>query len=230
MRSSHAISASCRLPGAHLEYAPMLTLLCEYVPRPLRQQAAGEGASAELPDAVLVTAVREGLPHAYDRIVERYAPRLYRHLARMLGNREEAEDLVQETFIKAYRALGRFDVKQDFRAWLYTIANNAARNALRARSRRIQFLAMPEEQGPCSASDTVEARARLEAEERQAQVERLLLRLPPMSRALLDLYYREGMSLREAAAITGTSEGAAKVALHRARQQLRILWEAEDRS
>src|SRR4030081_303050 len=86
-------------------------------------------------DADVVTSFLEGEERAFQEIVERYQTRLLNFIYRTIGDREKAEDLVQEVFIRVYRHLHRFDRSKKFSTWAYTIASNLAKNELRNRSR-----------------------------------------------------------------------------------------------
>jgi len=167
-----------------------------------------------------VDRARQGDPAAFGRLVEHYASRIYVHLYRMTNNREEAEDLAQETFLRAFRYLDRYDASRMFRTWLYTIATNTGLNALRSRRRRGEAVPLDESITlPRTSAD--EAWETLERDERRGAVAKAIEALTPRSAMLVDLHYREGMTLREAGEIVGMSEGAAKVALLRARRALR---------
>src|ERR1051325_5730331 len=86
-------------------------------------------------DAAVVTAFLGGEERAFQELVERYQTRLLNFIYRTIGDREKAEDLVQEVFIRVYRHLHRFDRSKKFSTWVYTIASNLAKNELRNRSR-----------------------------------------------------------------------------------------------
>jgi len=153
-----------------------------------------------------------------------YSARIYTHVYRMVKDREEAEDVTQETFLKAFRALPSYDPNRPFRCWLYAIATNTALNALRAARRSGRSIPLEPgiwgerpESPHGGASDSPVGTAHEYAE----QVAAAVRRLPPRAAALVHLHYYEGMRIREAAEMTGISEGAAKVALHRARRSLR---------
>src|ERR671938_1524964 len=88
-----------------------------------------------LDDAELVTAFLAGEERAFQELVERYQTRLLNFIFRTIGDRERAEDLVQEVFIRVYRHIHRFDRSKKFSTWVYTIASNLAKNELRNRSR-----------------------------------------------------------------------------------------------
>src|SRR3979411_313479 len=86
-------------------------------------------------DAEVVTSFLGGVERAFQELVERYQTRLLNFIYRTIGDREKAEDLVQEVFIRVYRHLHRFDRSKKFSTWVYTIASNLAKNELRNRSR-----------------------------------------------------------------------------------------------
>src|SRR6059058_3577490 len=86
-------------------------------------------------DAEIVSAFLDGEERAFTELVERYQTRLLNFIYRTIGDREKAEDLVQEVFIRVYRHIHRFDRSKKFSTWAYTIASNLAKNELRNRSR-----------------------------------------------------------------------------------------------
>ena len=89
----------------------------------------------ELDDSGVVSAFLEGEQRAFDELVNRYQNRLLNFVYRTTGDRERAEDLVQEVFVRVYRHIHRFDRSRKFSTWIYTIASNLAKNELRNRSR-----------------------------------------------------------------------------------------------
>jgi RNA polymerase sigma factor (sigma-70 family) len=105
-----------------------------------RKQAVQPGANIReqlrtMDDSAVVTAFLGGEERAFSELVERYQSRLLNFVYRTIGDREKAEDLVQEVFIRVYRHLHRFDRSKKFSTWAYTIASNLAKNELRNRSR-----------------------------------------------------------------------------------------------
>jgi RNA polymerase sigma-70 factor (ECF subfamily) len=190
---------------------------------PIHAQAADDGAfcvSAECARAEreAIARARAGDTDAFGELVERYTPRIYTHLIRLTRNREEAEDLTQETFIKAFRFLASFDTTRSFRNWLYRIASNTGLNALRARRRRGQSVSL--DASPLADDGATKDIARMDLRDRLSGA---VSELAPQAAMLVHLHYHEGMTIREAGDIVGLSEGAAKVALHRARKRLRKL-------
>ncbi len=167
-----------------------------------------------------IRAARTGHREAFAPVVEHYGGRVYGMLYRMLGSPEEAEDIAQEAFARAYRFLDRYDEQRPFRAWLFTIASNLGLNALRARQRRGFPVHFEEERDP-ETTVAPRAVAKLEKDELRERIDAALRRLPERTATLVHLYYREEMSIREAAAILGMNESAAKVALCRARARMR---------
>ena len=88
-------------------------------------------------DADVVSAFLEGEERAFEELVDRYQGRLLNFVVRTIGDRDRAEDLVQEVFIRVYRHIGRFDRAKKFSTWIYTIASNLAKNELRNRARDV---------------------------------------------------------------------------------------------
>jgi RNA polymerase sigma-70 factor (ECF subfamily) len=172
-------------------------------------------------------ALREGDRAEYAHLVEEYSPMIYRLGLKMLNNPQDAEDILQETFIKAYRHIGNFDGRSSISTWLYRIATNEALMLLRRkRPDAISFEAPSsketEPQEPLQIVDwcclpeqeylTSEGRARLtEAMER----------LPTSMRVVFLLRDIEGLSTRETAEVLDISEMAVKTRLSRARLRLR---------
>lgn len=191
-----------------------------------RENAVTQGPDSSAAwEVECIVRVLSGGRGAFDQLVDAYTARIYTHVFRMLRNREEAEDIVQETFLRAYRGLARFDRTRPFRNWLYAIATNLALNALRARQRCGQLVALD-----FDAEEIVEviakqddARAIAGRSDLAGRLADAIASLPSQPAALVHLHYLEGMTIREAADAMNMSEDAAKVALHRARKRLREL-------
>src|SRR5579871_3716756 len=95
----------------------------------------------ELSDSVAVTQAQAGDSAAFRVLVERHSRNLFRLAYRMTGNQQDAEDVVQESWLRAYRQLGKFDERASFGTWLYRIAANCSLDLVRARKRRSEHLA-----------------------------------------------------------------------------------------
>ncbi len=174
-------------------------------------------------EADCIRKTQGGHPDAFNPIVAHYAPRIRAYLYRMLRNREEAEDLTQETFLKAFRALHRFEADRPFKRWLYTIATNTGLNALRGQKRKGTQIELDPDL-PCTPAGGEGPPGDSQAGE---QLEAALATLSPRALQLIRLHYHEGFSLQEAGAVLEMTEGAAKAALCRARQELRRRMKAE---
>ncbi len=160
--------------------------------------------------------VRAGDPAAFRQIVNATSDRLVRLSARMLGNTADAEDVVQEAYVKAYRSLvrGQFDGRSSIVTWLYRIVTHASIDAMRSRARRQpdeSHAAMPSWDGLAS----VEARLALQELAGWLEV------LSPEQRAALVLRAVEGFTNSEIAKVLECSEGAVEQRLVRARAALR---------
>ena len=162
-----------------------------------------------------VERVRTGDTAAFQRIVDATSPQLIRLGARMLGSVADAEDVVQEAYVKAYRALttGEFDGRANVATWLYRIVTNQAIDAMRSRVRRPK----PTDTADESISDLASAEQKLALTE----LEDWLAELPADQRAALVLKAVEGMTSPEIAEIMQCSEGAVEQRLVRARAALR---------
>ena len=151
---------------------------------------------------------------AFKELFGRYAPKLERLMLRELYAREEAKDLVQQTFLQLHRARLDFDPKQRFKPWLYTIALNLKREHFRRRRRRPETLgdASDERAAPGDAHEALEAHRSLSW---------ALAQLPEESRSVIELHWFDGLSFAEVAKSLGIGAVAAKVRAHRAYQRLK---------
>jgi RNA polymerase sigma-70 factor (ECF subfamily) len=169
------------------------------------------GSGSVVDDGDLVGRARAGDPAAFERLFERYQAPILNYLHRMVGDRAVAEDLTQDTFIKAYRALPATSPDLAFKAWLYRIATNTAISHLRRNKivKWIPFLA-----GTDHASDESIERS----VGRRYDVEQALNRLPQHYAMILLLRHYQGLSLAETALALDITENAAKLRLFRARK------------
>jgi RNA polymerase sigma-70 factor, ECF subfamily len=169
-------------------------------------------------DARLVARIRAGDDDAFEMLVGQYQAPLFRYLRGFVGETEQARDLVQETFLRAYRSLGSLDDPGLLRSWLYRIAHNLACSALRRR-RLISWLPLlPAHQsgGPSPDRSAIEA----------ARVEEALSRIPVEQRAPLLLHLVAGFSYAEIAALLGVTEGAVRMRISRGRAAFRVAYGA----
>ncbi len=168
----------------------------------------------------LVARVLDGDQQAFAELVELYQQAVYNLAYRMLGNVDEAEDATQETFLRAYQHLRRYDLTRPFKTWLLSIASNYCIDCIR--KRRLTWLSIDEPLPPHPALTSSEAAPEHAAmdSERAAAIQSLLNDLAPDYRAAVILRYWYDMSYTEIAEALETSESAIKSRLFRARQML----------
>ncbi|MCL7455349.1 MAG: RNA polymerase sigma factor [Anaerolineae bacterium] len=155
---------------------------------------------------------------AFERLFEDYHAEIFVYLCRLVGDPHQAEDLAQDTFVKAYKALTRLPKDANARAWLYRISTNTALDWLRRR-RLIAWLPLFERDNH-PAAQTSFTEASLES----VAVQRTLARLSARYRVPLVLYACQGLSTQEIAEVLSISRGAVKTRLFRAREKFRQLY------
>ena len=172
----------------------------------------------EMTDAEIVARIMSGDVDAYAILVTRYRPRLSRYALRMLGNREDAQEALQDAFIRAYRAIGRCDDPERFGSWLFSILVNRCRTA-GARSTRRARTFVSDDVATRSAAESHPAEQAAWREE----IERALAQLDSDQREAFLLKHVEGLSYEEMAEITGAGVSALKMRVKRACDRLRGL-------
>lgn len=179
----------------------------------MTQALAAPGVLANVtPDEALVAAARE-TPAEFGALYERYMPRVYRYLVTRAGSREEAADLTQLTFVRAFGSLGKYRPgRSPFVAWLFRIARNAATDAHRRRKATVSWDGLPE---AIAVTDSYDPEARALKTERRDGLRRMLAGIDAPKRELLALRYASELSVREIAAVVGKSESAVKKQLAR---------------
>ena len=175
--------------------------------------------TADMTDAALVRRVREGDAGAFDTLAGRYFGACARYAYRMLGDRSDAEDAVQEAMLRAYRFIGRYGERDVFRAWLFRILVNECRTIAARRKRRERSFAG----GDGAVHDAVDERAWAvaDASGMRDELQRLLDQLDPLLREAFLLKYIEDRSYDEMAAMTGAGVSALKMRVKRACDWLR---------
>ena len=178
------------------------------------------------PDRVLLDEVNAGNRDAFELLVRRYQHRLVNYVQAIVRDAGEAEDVAQETFVRAYRALPRFRGDSAFKTWLYTIATNVARTSIERRGRRARVgdqsldddaQAMTAAEVPSGEPD---AEARLVTRD---AIDRALAALPAELRVAVVLRDVEGLEYKEIADIAGVPMGTVESRIFRGRRQLRTL-------
>lgn len=177
---------------------------------------------ASLDDGELAALSMAGRDSAFAEIMRRHREPVYRIIAGNIGDPDEALDLVQETFVAAHRALGRYDTNRPMRRWLATIALNKCRDWRRRRAvRRLFAFALPLDD---TSSQVAEDRSlpdeEVEGREEMARVSRAIAELPAQLREPLVLHALQDLSQAETAATLAISEKAVETRIRRARIRL----------
>jgi RNA polymerase sigma-70 factor (ECF subfamily) len=181
------------------------------------------------PDIRLMLRVRDDDPVAFAELVELYQHRLVTVMHHLVGNKEEAEDLAQEVFLRVYRVRKKYRPRAKFSTWLFTIANNLALNALRTRQRKPVVPLDVRDSGPLGprpAEQLVRDRDqqpgdRIQQQELAAIIQRALEGLNERQRVAVVLNKFEDMNYQEIAEVMGLTTKAVKSLLSRARDNLR---------
>jgi len=174
-----------------------------------------------LPDNELISLVLKGDQQAYKVLVDRYQSYIFTLAFRLMQSREDAEEVAQDVFVKAYRSLADFKGVSKFSTWLYTIAHNTGITYLRKKKQKIlaiddesTFMQLENQQSDFKANQ-------VEDKSRKNMVNRAIDMLPPDDAQIITLFYKGDQSLDEIAAIMGLEANTVKVRLFRARQKLK---------
>ena len=170
-------------------------------------------------DAELIARTRAGDPDAFGTLVSRYYDACWRFAYHMLGERADAEDVVQETYLRAYLAIGRYDERDQFRGWLFRILTNQCRNALTSRGRRTRRFVQDEVALETAAAPPTGVALGVE----DAALSKALARLDVHQREALLLKFAEGLEYTEMSAMTGVGESALKMRVKRGVDRLRAI-------
>jgi RNA polymerase sigma-70 factor (ECF subfamily) len=179
---------------------------------------------AKLSDRELVDRAREGDAQAFGQLVRRHQQRIHRLAVHLLRDRAEAEDVMQETFIRAYRALARFDGRSEPYTWFYRIAINLSLNTLRSRKSRRTTTESDDARLDAILSDrqtAADAPDDAARNELYAALSQGIEELSDTLRTTLVLVCIDGRSHEEAAAILGAPEGTIAWRVHEARRKLK---------
>ena len=171
----------------------------------------------------LVRLAQEGSPAAFEELVTKYQPKVFSMALSFTRNREAADDLAQEIFLKAYLALPRFHGRSEFGTWLYRISVNHIKDFLRkkGRAKEVSLDDVPE----VSFSDreqTEKAQEERETEARRTLVQRFVQSLPEKYRVIVTLRDIQGLAYEDISRILRLSPGTVDSRLHRARRMLRL--------
>jgi RNA polymerase sigma-70 factor (ECF subfamily) len=180
-------------------------------------------ANSSYDDKELVARLQAGDLQALNLLIDRYKDEFYRLAYRLMGNKEDAEEVLQDTFLRAYQKIGTFEGKSKLSTWLYRICVNRCLN----RREGLKKFASTKTQDPAvvmgiqNVPATHDTAAEYETAELQQQVACAVARLKPEQRALVSLYYLQGFSCAEIGEILQRPLGTVKTHLFRARNNLK---------
>src|SRR5918912_236926 len=175
-------------------------------------------------DGAVVVRAQSGDGDAFRTLVERHSRSVFRLAYRMTGNEQDAEDVVQEAFLRAYKQLGRFESRANFGTWLYRIVANCSVDLMRAKQSRHDITRSEslDEAIELPSHDAPGPERLAQSAEIQQRVRDALGALSPLERAAFTLRHHEGRSIDEIGSTLGLGTSAAKHSVFRAVEKLRI--------
>ena len=202
----------------------------EVASTPAVDRVADERRRQDIRDRRLVRRLRSGDERAFEELVKIYQHRIFGLTMRMIGNRQEAEDLAQEVFMTVHRAIGSYRGEGRFYTWLYRIASNTCKNRIKYLRGRNFHRSVPVEESPEGSgiregvtlqADAAGPEAMTQGTRLERAIQAELAQLEPEHRLLIVLRDVQGMSYQEILKVTGLQEGTLKSRLHRARVALK---------
>lgn len=185
-----------------------------------KRDKAVAGSVPELPDAKLARRIQEGDRDAFEVLARRYMRPVYAIVSSYFRGREDADDSVQETFLKALEKIHTFDARRPFAPWLYQVARNVARNRRKyAKTRNHENLT--EIQRVSTTANSDDPAASLELAELRTGIAEAIEALPERQRTAFRLHDIEGFTAAEVSEMLGVSSGTVRANLHHARRALR---------
>ncbi len=177
--------------------------------------------STGLGDNEIISRVLQGEQNAYAELVTRYQGYVFTLVLRMIKTREDAEEVAQDVFVKAYRSLADFRGESKFSTWLYTIANTTCITFLRKKRLDVHSLDNEKVFEVADSKDSGFRANQIEQKSRLNMVNRAIAMLSPDDAEIITLFYKAEQNLEEISRILGLEPNTAKVRLHRARGRLK---------
>lgn len=173
-------------------------------------------------DTYYIERIQAGDMACFACLLDKYSRQVFSLIVKVVGNREDAEELAQDVFVKVYRNLSSFKGDSSFSTWIYRIAYNTAISE--TRRKKHEFLAIEESViNNVSEEEVADALGRSDNSEQMNRLEAALAQLPPDERAIILLFYMKEKSIDEIAVITGLTASNIKVKLHRIRKKLFVI-------
>jgi RNA polymerase sigma-70 factor (ECF subfamily) len=174
-----------------------------------------------LPDTYYIEKIQAGETECFAVLLERYSQTVYSLVVKIVGNREDAEELTQDVFLKVFRSLSSFQGNSLFSTWLFRISYNVAISATRGKKQ--EWLTIEESMPENEVSDELE---QLDREEQLLRLDKAMAQLSPDERAIISLFYLQEKPIEEIASITRLSTSNVKTKLHRIRKKMFVLMKA----
>jgi len=177
-------------------------------------------------DQILINQIVEGDTNSFTILVDRYKDLVFTLALRMLKNREEAEEVAQDTFIKTYKSLDRFKGNSKFSTWIYRVAYNSCLDRIKKNKKHLNDVEINEftAHQVIVIDNTLD---KLEIVEQKEAIQRCINFLPSEESFLLTLYYFDDLSLDEISKIVGMTSNAIKVKLFRSRKKLATILKSQ---
>jgi len=173
-------------------------------------------------DNMIIARVLEGETAAFEHLVNRYKDMAFSIARRVCANAEDAEEVAQDAFMKAYQALDKFKQESKFSTWLYRIVTNTAISS--TRKKKIAMTSLDETLVENFSEDEIrENLNQFSLEEQSRYVKEAMQQLHPQDALLINMFYTDELSIEEVSEVTGLSQANVKVRLHRIRKKLYVL-------
>ena len=183
---------------------------------PVKSKCYTNSMASQNQDQILIDRCLAGDGRAFDELINRYKKQVFALIFRLVHNQTDAEDIAQETFIKAYKSFASYDPSYPFLTWLFKIAHNSAIDFLR--SQKPESLSIHDEENPLDIEDNQSTlEEKIEAASQQELIEKVLGTLPPLYREILVLRHQQELSYEEIAGALAIPVGTVKIRLFRAR-------------
>jgi RNA polymerase sigma-70 factor (ECF subfamily) len=179
-------------------------------------------------DAEIIARILKGDKQSYALLVEEYKGPVFNLAYRMTGSREDADDLTQETFIRAYQKLQKFDQNKKFFTWLYTIGINLVRNHLKKNLRDVSHLAVADSALEHQTSGEGRGESYVISDDRMLRLEKIIQQLPLDLREAVILKFMQDLTFEEVANVTGESVSAVKMRIYRGLEKIKQMMEDTD--
>ena len=174
-------------------------------------------------DGRIIERVLKGERNHYAHLIDRYKGPIFNLTYRMTGSREDANDLAQEAFVRAYENLKRFDRSKPFSTWLYTIGLNIVRNHIKREKRILKETHNALGDGEVEKENPLDPEQVLSAQQKTRKLEKYLKTLPEEQKEAIMLKYYQGLMFEDVAEIMGISLSAAKMRVYRGLEKLRTM-------